>query len=219
MQVTPMQNTPSFSNYDKQVDMVRSLFLEYDQEALIRKFSLESDAAWIYLTYMNAPFRISRETGRVDSLESGQWRECRAYNAVMTIYDLLCHHKGDRMPALSGSWCAIGSFVVTGVQDTGTFTKKFAACFQDRTEALKAACLRLGGTLQKPLAGADVTCRIPITGFFPVMLQFWDGDDEFPPKLTLLWDKNALSFLHFETTFFLQGDLLERIKALMDEEA
>ena len=76
---------------------------------------------------------------------------------------------------------------------------------------------KLGGILQPHMAGADVTCRIPVTHFFPVLLQFWEGDEEFPPKLMLLWDRNADKFLHFETTFFLQGDLLERLKNRMEE--
>ena len=70
----------------------------------------------------------------------------------------------------------------------------------------------MGGILQPRMAGADVTCIIPVTPFFPVLLQFWEGDEEFPPKLLILWDRNADSFLHFETTFYLQGDLLERLK-------
>ena len=61
----------------------------------------------------------------------------------------------------------------------------------------------------------DVTYRIPVTPFFPVLLQFWESDEEFPPQLQLMWDRNADSFLHFETTFFLQGDLLERLKKAM----
>jgi len=32
----------------------------------------------------------------------------------------------------------------------------------------------------------------------------------------LLWDRNTDRFLHFETTFFLQGDLLERLRREMD---
>ena len=105
---------------------------------------------------------------------------------------------------------------MTGVQDTGTFTKKYAALFDGRTEALKAACLRLGGSIEPRMAGADLTCRIPVTPFFPVLLQFWEGDEEFPPKILLLWDKHADRFLHFETTFFLQGDLLERLRREME---
>lgn len=203
------------SNYDLQVDIGRRIFLEYDQSLLIRKFALDADELWIYLTYMNTPYRISRASGQIDELTESTWTECRNYSTVMTIYDLLCYHKGDTAPALYHQWCTVGTFVVTGVTDTGTFTSKAAALFDGHLEELKAACMKLGGTMEKRMASADVTCKIPVTAFFPVLLQFWESDDEFPPKLQLMWDRNANSFLHFETTFFLQGDLLERLKNLM----
>lgn len=202
------------SNYDLQVDVGRRIFLEYDQALLIRKFSLRADEGWIYLTYMNTPCRIHRATGRIDEMAQGQWTECRNFSTVMTVYDLLCYHKGDIAPELFHRWCTVGNFVVTGVTDTGTFTKKAAARFDGKTEALEAACRRLGGVHEKRIAGADITCRIPVTHFFPVLLQFWEGDDEFPPKLQLMWDQNAMDFLHFETTFYLQGDLIERLEKL-----
>lgn len=201
------------SNYDLQVDIGRKIFLEYDQESMIRKFSLSADKEWICLTYLNTPCRISRRDGRIEELLDGKWKECRSFSTVMTIYDLLCYHKGPNMPALVHQWCTVGTFIVTGVQNTGTFTKKCAARFDGRVEELKAACERLGGVLQPRMAGADLTCRIPVTPFFPVLLQFWEGDEEFPPKLMLLWDRNADKFLHFETTFYLQGDLQERLDA------
>ncbi len=203
------------SNYDRQVDIGRRIFMEYDQNVLIQKFTLEADEQWIYLTYINTPCRISRADGQIDELRDGLWTECRNFSTVMTIYDLLCYHRGANAPALFHEWCTVGTFVVTGVTDTGTFTKKYAALFDGHVEELKAACTKLGGTLEKRMAGADVTCRIPVTSFFPVLLQFWEGDEEFPPKLMLLWDRNATSFLHFETTFYLQGDLLERLKGHM----
>ena len=205
-------------NYDKQVDIGRRIFMEYDQEVLIRKFSLEADGRYIYLTYLNTPCRISRTDGQIDELLEGEWRECRDFSTVMTIYDLLCHHKGEYAPSLRHEWCTVGSFIVTGVQNTGTFTMKYAALFDGRLEKLKAACAKLGGTLEKRVAGADVTCRIPVTPFFPVLLQFWEGDDEFPPKLMLLWDRNSMDFLHFETTFYLQGDIAQRLTRYMDRE-
>ena len=204
------------SNYDLQVDIGRRIFMEYDQDLLIRKYALDADAAWIRLTYLNTPFRIRRTDGRIDELLRGEWTECRNFGTVMTIYDLLCYHQGEIAPALFHQWCTVGSFVVTGVTNTGTFTKKYAALFDGRVDALKAACEKMGGTHEKRLAGADVTCRIPVTDFFPVLLQFWEGDEEFPPKLMLMWDRNADSFLHFETTFYLQGDLLERLRNHME---
>ncbi len=201
----------SRSNYDLQVDIGRKIFLEYDQELILKKYGLEADERWIYLTYLNTPFRISRESGLIEELRHGTWEECRRYNTVMTIYDLLCYHKGPVPPQLAHQWCAIGHFIVTGITDAGAYAGTYAAHFDHNLDALKAACIRLGGVPQAPMAGADVTYKIPVTPYLPVVLQFWESDDEFPPKFLLLWDKNAKEFLHFETTFYLQGDLLERL--------
>ncbi len=207
----------SASNYDLQVDIAKGIFLEYDQEALIRKFRLEADGRHIYLNYMNTLCRINRGDGGVEECVQGIWKECRSFSTVMTIYDLLCYPQGETAPALAGQWCAVGAFVVTGVTNTETFTKKFAAVFDGHAEEMKSAAQSLGGILQPRMAGADVTCIIPVTPFFPVLLQFWEGDEEFPPKLMLLWDRNADKFLHFETTFYLQGDMLERLKNCMED--
>ena len=205
------------SNYDLQVDIAKGIFMQYDQPSLIRKFHLEADEQWIYLEYIHTPCRIRRSDGRIEEFLQDEWKECRSFGTVMTIYDLLCYHQGETVPALAGQWCTVGNFVVTGVTNTGTFTGKFAAMLEGHAEALKAACQSLGGVLQPKVAGADVTCRIPVTPFFPVLLQFWDGDEEFPPKIMLLWDRNTDQLLHFETTFYLQGDLMERLKNRMEE--
>lgn len=203
--------TEHISNYDLQVDIGKRIFLEYDQELLIRKFRLEADGQYLYLTYLNTPCRIGRSDGGIEEHIEGVWQECRSYSTVMTIYDLLCYHKGADAPTLFGQWCTVGNFVVTGVTNTETFTKKYAAKFDGNLERLKAAAQSLGGVLLERMAGADVTCKFQVTPFFPVLLQFWEGDDEFAPKLMLLWDQNTDQFMHFETTFYLQGDLLERL--------
>lgn len=199
------------SNYDLQVDIGRKIFLEFDQELLIRKFHLEADPDYIYLTYLNTPCRICRGTGRIDELRDGTWQECREFGTVMTVYDLLCHHQGSVAPALYGTWCTVGTFVVTGVTSTGGFTKKYAARFDRDPEALKQACLALGGRILPSMAGADLTFRFQVTPYFPVLMQFWHSDEEFPAQVVLLWDRNSMAFLHFETTFYLQGDLLGRL--------
>lgn len=201
----------AMDNYDLQVDIAKQIFLKYDQELLIRKFHLEADGQYLYLTYLNTQCRISRSDGGIDEHIKGAWQECRCYSTVMTIYDLLCYHKGEATPALSGQWCTVGNFVVTGVTNTETFTKKYAAKLDGHLEELKAAVQKIGGVLQERMAGADVTCKFQVTPFFPVLLQFWEGDDEFEPKLMLLWDRSTDKILHFETTFYLQGDLLERL--------
>lgn len=204
------------SNYDLQVDIGKRIFLEYDQQKLIRKFRLEADEQWIYLSYLNTPCRICRNTGGIEVRSRSGWQECREYSTVMTVYDLLCHNKGETVPVLTGQWCTVGTFIITGITETETFTAKYAKLFDRRSEELKAACEKMGGIQQRPMAGADVTCLFPVTSFFSVLLQFWEGDEEFPPKLTLLWDRNTVQFMHFETTFYLQGDLLERLQKTME---
>lgn len=203
-------------NYDAQVDIAKEIFLAYDQELLVRKFQLEADTQYLYLTYLNTPCRIERKTGSIEEYVESKWQECREYSRVMTIYDLLCYHKGEKMPELSGQWCTVGTFIVAGITDTETFTKKTAELFDGHTNELKEACVKLGAEVLLPVANADLTCRFPVTSFFPVLLQFWEGDEEFPPKLLVLWDRNADKFLHFETTFYLQGDLLEELKNCID---
>ena len=205
------------SNYDLQVDIGKRIFLEYDQDLLIRKFRLDADDDYLYLTYLGSACRIDRKTGSIEEQVGCGWQECRSFGTVMTIYDLLCYHKGDAPPPLSGQWCTAGTFVVTGVTKTEVFTKKYTGLFDGQPEKLKDLCEKLGGTVLPPLAGADVTCRFPVTDFFPVLLQFWQSDEDFPAKLMLLWDRNSDQFLHFETTFYLQGDLLSRLKKLMEK--
>ena len=199
------------SNYDLQVDIAKGIFMEYDHQRLIRKFGLEADSSWIYLTYLNTPCRVSRQNGGIEEFTDAGWQECRCYDTVMTIYDILCHHKGDIAPALSGQWCTVGNFIVTGITQADGFNRKYAKAIDGHLGEFRAACERMGGEVLPRMAGADLTCRFWATTFFPVLLQFWEGDEDFPPKLMLLWDSNTPSFLHFETTFYLQGDLLERL--------
>ncbi len=213
-----MESDKITSNYDRQVDIGRRIFMEYDQDKIIRRYELLADEHWIYLDYLDASYRISRENGKIEEQQKENcWKECRSYDTVMTIYDLLCYAKGDTAPVLYGAWQTLGNFAVGSSPGTGAFTKKYAKQFRNSAEKLKAACKKLGGIMQKPMARADVTCLIPVTSFFPVLLQFWDGDEEFDPELVLLWDKNSNQFLHFETMFYLQGDLLDRIKNKLEE--
>lgn len=213
-----MESDKITSNYDRQVDIGRRIFMEYNQDKIIRKYELLADEHWIYLDYLDTSYRISRENGKIEEQQKENcWKECRSYDTVMTIYDLLCYAKGDTAPVLYGAWQTLGNFAVGSSPGTGAFTKKYAKQFRNSAEKLKAACKKLGGIMQKPMARADVTCLILVTSFFPVLLQFWDGDEEFDPELVLLWDKNSNQFLHFETMFYLQGDLLDRIKNKLEE--
>ena len=200
------------SNYDLQVDSARKIFLTYDQDFIIQKYRLQADDIWMYLQYLNTAYRINRNTGEIEECIFNEWKTFNEFNTVMTIYDLLCFSESENIPTLLGEWCTIGSFVITGVKETGPYTQKYANFFDDHLIELKEACQSMGGIIEPKMAGADVTCKIHVTPFLPVLLQFWQGDEDFEPKVVIMWDKNTDKFLRFETTFYLQKDLLERLK-------
>ena len=203
------------SNYDKQVDIGRELFLRYDQEKLAAKYGLCMDEEYLYISYLSGDFRIHRKTAAVEEKKEEGFRECREYSVVMTIYDMLCHNTDTVLPPLSGEWTPVGSFAAAGASpDTNRFVQSFADVFSGHVKELSRAC-ELLGELKPRMAGADVTARIDAFPFFPVLFQFWEGDEDFSPKVRLLWDKRTMRFLHFETTYFLQGDLMERLKGLL----
>lgn len=200
------------SNYDVTRDRVEGEFPRYDQEAVIEKFHLAHDKDSIYLRFTAQDYRIDRHTGRVERLPEGVHA---GFNEVMTIFDVLC---GSRPGArLSGEFVRVND--LDGVTKTtymgGNLFNGSARAFRHRTEALRSACESLGGA---PGTVGDVSYTIPLFDFFPVTLQFWDGDEEFDPVLKIMWDRRTLDFMRYETTYYAADCLLERLRELMDRE-
>lgn len=65
-----------------------------------------------------------------------------------------------------------------------------------------------GGALEK----GDAAYELDLFPFLPVILCFWDSDDEFPASLQILVDKNILDYMHYETLMFAISHLLNRVK-------
>ena len=72
-----------------------------------------------------------------------------------------------------------------------------------------SACKALGGTEEK---GGDAAFRLEMLPFLPMILRFWDADDEFPASLQILVDRNILSYMHYETMMFAIGHIMECLK-------
>ena len=74
------------------------------------------------------------------------------------------------------------------------------------------ACERLGGEKREK---GDTAYELQMFSFLPMVLRFWDADEDFPSSLQLLVDKNILDYMHFETTMFALGHLLQRLREEM----
>ena len=213
----------TISNYEKTRDAMERRFLTYDQEAMIQKFQLAHDGQYLYIPFVGRRYRLNRETGRIEypaekapssGASSQEFPALEAYlhadfNVSMTIFDVLCDSKPDCR--LAGTFVSL-SHLKNVVQTRSLASSMFqedARRFAGRGEWLAAACRRLGGT---PLTVGDVSYRLPLFDFLPVVLQFWDGDEEFDPVLKLMWDANILDFMRYETTFYAASHLLERLR-------
>lgn len=201
----------SLSNYEIMRNRMRKEFVKYDQEKMIKKFNLNFNKDYLYLDFLCRNYRIDRKNGTVEWSKDGFLSASEAdYNESMTIYDVLCYSKDDCH--LSGNFCPL--HMAKGMVRTmyGGDTKLFqntAVKFQGRTKQLAHACSVLG----KPAGGAgDVAAVLQAFPFLPVMFQYWDGDDEFPPNMKFMFDENILDYMHFETVQFMTFHILKRIE-------
>ena len=203
-----------FNNYETMRDQMAGAFLRYDQETMIRKFSLRHDADSLYIRFVGREYRIDRHTGAV-SWEDADSKTVHPadYNAAMTIYDVLCCSKENCRA--SGEMVSIESCASVQGGSLSSQERNFfqhaVDCFDKDPAALAAACEALGGTR---LARGDAAYRLDLFAFLPVSVAFWRSDEEFPASLQILVDRNILDFMHYETAMFALSHLMERLETL-----
>lgn len=200
-------------NYAVQAEAARRKFLTFDRAALAGTFGLERDGEYLRLTFAGRALRIGPD-GAVERLSPPGWRDA-GFRAAMSVYDMLCNPCG--LPRLSGVWCpgaGLRGLQLSGDWDTDGFFASFAVFFSGRGALLADACRALGGV---PAGQGDVAFELPLFSFFPVRLQFWERDEEFPAQLRFLWDRDTCRWFHYETTFYAVQELLEHLRERMEE--
>lgn len=198
------------SNYDITRNKMEQAFVRYDQQAMIDKFHLRHTPEHLFITFIGENYRIDRLTGKVDRCATdGAACVHAGFNESMTIFDVLCCSKpGCRLSGEYATVTNLPGIANISAPGAGTYAET-ARIFTNRCDALRQACRRLNGVEQKT---GDVSYLIPLFDFMPVILQFWDADDEFDAVLKIMWDKNTLDFMHFETTFYAAGHLMKRLE-------
>lgn len=198
------------NNYEKQVLQAKKHFLTYDQQELIARCNLRYDEEYFYIKFLGADYRICRESGDMERLCHGVWAAGNAFGEVMTILDWLCDSRADRY--ITGNWINIvtqGNYFHRSLQEEADPDAVF---FEKAPEAFCKACEALQG---KAHPSGDISYTIELVDGLKVLVQLWYGDEEFPPRLRLLWDENTLRYIRYETTWYAAGLLIERIKADM----
>ena len=198
-------------NYLIQAANAKKYFLTYDQSALIRKLRLPFDDGYLYPVLLSRRYRLSRKTGDLQKEVRGVWADANTHSEVMTLLDLICDSREDRF--LSGRWKNMSDFGRAFHQNLLEDARDpWAELFQSESDQFQKACEALGG---KKLPTGDIAYAIELFDSLPVAVQLWLGDEEFPPRLRLLWDENALMYMKYETMYFARTLLLERIREEM----
>lgn len=190
-----------FSNYDLQIAAARERFLQWDAGEIAGRFRLRREGDWLLVPFLGREHRISVLTGEIRRADGEA-----DFNAYLSIFDALCREEPG---TLSGQWRTVNDLGLhhPGVGEAALYAP-YEARFTGKAEALAAACRTMGG---RPFPVGDVGYVLEVFPFFPVVFQFWEGDEEFPPQTRILWDRNTLSFVRYETAWYIASALLDRL--------
>ena len=194
------------TNYDKSAAEASRLFLGYDQESIIRMFSLEHDDDTIRLKFIDQQFSIDRRSGVMTCLDTGVSGD---FGPTLSVFDILCRSKTPIHP--SGEWVTLAQLanrIGSGPTDPSGMMRGAMEKFTGHPELLAKAWEALGGV---PKKGGEVSYLLPVFKELHVWLQFWDADDEFPASLRFLWDSTTPEHLHYETVWYVMGCITDRL--------
>lgn len=198
------------SNYDIARDDAARLFAQSDHTQTAGRFGLKEEDGWLLLEFFGMPYRVSLTTGEAQRLVDGQW-EIAGYNDAMTIYDLLgysqstCRASGQMVNTRSLHM----KMASTAPSPSELFARKGETLASHLTQ-LPAAFEALGGTL---LAQADASAQFTAFGDLKMQVQVWEADEDFPATVELFWDANVLQYMHYETVWYANGFILDKIEA------
>ena len=190
------------SNYEAVRESWRKRFLAMDCEALARRFHLKLDGDFLYLTYFSHPCAIDRRTARISRLDRPGAEI--GFNMEMTFFNMF--HYAVENPRPSGEMVPFRS-VKRAYPFESAYRKSIleplAKLFTGRVPQLRDAFAALGA---EPMAQGDAGGKLAVIPGLPLAVLFWDGDDEFPAQVNMLFDANITDFMHEENVVTTASD-------------
>ncbi|MBS3886726.1 MAG: DUF3786 domain-containing protein [Dethiobacter sp.] len=188
-------------NLDETISVARSAFAQ--KPAL----EMAANSGCLYdlhkqrftVPFLGQKYAVSYPDGLV-SVNCGQ-AEAPLITAILLLH-YLSHSTG---AALSRNWISYkdlpgGSLYLEPFKNRAVipFVKKFGG----RPADFALAAEKLGGEQAKH---GDIAYIIPALPRVPLLYILWQGDEEFPPNATILFDDCANSYLHTEDYAILAG--------------
>lgn len=195
------------NNYDVMLADAQRRFTGYDMTALAQKPGVKDEGDCLCTCFLGQSVQVEKATGQMKvagvSADFGQ---------TLSILDWLCDRGEDAVA--SEEFCPVSSLPGVYVSGSGLnmAMPRVAAKIHEDPQRFLSVIQKLGGK-NEPLG--DLGCRLQIFPDLPMCLKFYFGDEEFPPSLTLLWDKNILRFVRYETVYYIAGCLQKLLLALL----
>lgn len=159
------------------------------------------------LRFFGQDYQIDPATGEIS--EKDDPKASVDFNTAMSIYNLFYYSK--EKPRLSGEWVPFRDVPRAGVFTKAFFeqtVEPFARTFNGHLPELLEAGESLG---YERIAYSDAGFEARAFDCLPIRFLFWDGDEEFPAKANVLFDKNIVEFVHEETVVLIAASGLKRL--------
>lgn len=183
--------------FEKNYQQYCSQLAEVDFESIKNVLGIEHDGEGrVVIPFFNETYAVSKN-GIFDAAGN---RANYMVSVILAKYILLCPDKLHHDP----EWASFKDFKQTSQftnvnffsSDTEkTIEKKFAG----NLESLKSACEAIGGFEQKMDISYDVSIHFDALPRISMLMLFNDGDDEFPVKCNVLFQKHAEFYLDPES--------------------
>ncbi len=191
------------NNYDKMLNAAKARFCTYDMAKIASKNGVSETKTHIYTTFLGEKVEVEKKTGEI--FVGGRPAN---FGEGLTIFDWLCDRKD--YARASFEFCPVSSLPGVLVSGSGLVMNfnALAAKIDKAPDKLTEICKSLGGT---EVQAGDIGFQILAFPDLPVQLKFYYSDEEFPASLSLLWDRNILNFIRYETVYYLAGCLRRKL--------
>lgn len=186
-------------------------FLTYEVENLLKNPGVSLWEKGVKTTFFSLPVHLDHTVGSILLIDGEKEIECD-FSPTLSILDYVCDRKTSAIAA--NAFCPVGSLPGVFVGGSGLVMKNgtLEERIEKDPEGFRRACESLGG--EKTGAG-DMGYRLPVFPDLCMELKFYFADEDFPPQLTFLWDKNILQFVRYETVYYIAGCLCRLLKERM----
>ncbi len=195
------------NNYDRMLLAARQRFLKYDAAALAQKTGVTDLGSELATCFLGQQTTVRKLDGQIvlDGRIAG-------FGEGLSVLDWLCDRKADATATME--FCSIGSLpgVYVGGGNLSMDMPDLSQAIHENPDGFRDACMKMGA---EPQNIGDIGVLLRIFPDLPMSLKFYFGDEDFPPQLTLLWDRNTLRFVRYETIYHIAGCLQKRLLELM----